>query len=411
MEYNAEDQARWAPEPPHDPQRSEFERDRARVLHSSGLRRLGAKTQVLGPASNDFIRTRLTHSLEVAQIGRSLAKYLGADEDLVETACLCHDLGHPPFGHNGESSLGEVMKGAGGFEGNAQTLRIMTRLEPKRFFPDGRSAGMNLTRATIDACVKYPWSAAQAAERGTPKFGYYSDDAPAFWWARVAGEDTDEPEFREGRSVEAQIMDLSDDIAYSVHDVEDAIFRGTVPLARLHLPAEQERLLDETTAWYGGDRDALGAALDRILPSFPREFSGSHRDIATLKDLTSQFIGRFLGAVSHASPPSMRYTGEVVVPADIAADILMFKGIAVTYVMAPRELEPTYFEQRTVLYDLVDALSAQPDVMEPSYVEWYQNADDDEGRLRAVVDQVAALTDLSAMQWHARLCGMLRTYR
>ena len=136
--YVARDSARWVEEPPKSTYRSDFERDRARVLHSSALRRLGAKTQVVAPDTDDFVRTRLTHSLEVAQVGRELGRALGCDPDVVDTACLSHDLGHPPFGHNGESALNEVAHAIGGFEGNAQTLRLLTRLEPKVLAPDGR---------------------------------------------------------------------------------------------------------------------------------------------------------------------------------------------------------------------------------------------------------------------------------
>lgn len=394
MDYDGLDVERWAPEGAHSVARSHFERDRARVLHSSGLRRLGAKTQVLGPATNDFVRTRLTHTLEVAQIGRSLAKYMGADQDLVETASLCHDLGHPPFGHNGERALAEVSKDIGGFEGNAQTLRLITRLEPKRFFPDGRPAGMNLTRATVDATIKYPWG----AEAGKRKFNVYEDDRDVFEWARMG---------HTGKCVEAQMMDLADDIGYSVHDVEDAVVRGKVQLE--NLPNEIGQVVEATVNWYGGDGERIEAAFKRLQPLFPESYNGSQRGLARLKDLTSDFIGRFLTAVSEASPTSLRYEGEVIIPEETADEILLLKGIAVTYVMAPRELEPTYLSQRSVLFDLVDALWDRPSEMDRMYLDIYRESGDEATKLRAIIDQVASLTDQSAMAWHARLCGMLRS--
>lgn len=394
MDYDGLDVERWAPEGAHSVARSHFERDRARVLHSSGLRRLGAKTQVLGPATNDFVRTRLTHTLEVAQIGRSLAKYMGADQDLVETASLCHDLGHPPFGHNGERALAEVSKDIGGFEGNAQTLRLITRLEPKRFFPNGRPAGMNLTRATVDATIKYPWG----AEAGKRKFNVYEDDRDVFEWARMG---------HTGKCVEAQMMDLADDIGYSVHDVEDAVVRGKVQLE--NLPNEIGQVVEATVNWYGGDGERIEAAFKRLQPLFPESYNGSQRGLARLKDLTSDFIGRFLTAVSEASPTSLRYEGEVIIPEETADEILLLKGIAVTYVMAPRELEPTYLSQRSVLFDLVDALWDRPSEMDRMYLDIYRESGDEATKLRAIIDQVASLTDQSAMAWHARLCGMLRS--
>ena len=242
--YTDADAERWVPEPAKKSYRTAFERDRARVLHSSALRRLSAKTQVVSPTQDDFVRNRLTHSLEVAQVGREFGAALGCDADVVDTACLAHDIGHPPFGHNGETVLDELAAGIGGFEGNAQTLRLLTRLETKTFRHNGHSAGLNLSRASLDAACKYPWLRADAPQvdgKPTRKFGVYADDAPVFDWLRSV------PEAQTGVvCMEGQVMDLADDISYSVHDVEDAIVGGNLQLRWLKQDAARARALQVT---------------------------------------------------------------------------------------------------------------------------------------------------------------------
>lgn len=410
--YDDEDRRRWLDEAPKSPQRTPFERDRARILHSSALRRLGAKTQVLGPATDDFVRTRLTHTLEVAQVGRELGKALGCDPDVVDAACLAHDLGHPPFGHNGERALAELSAGIGGFEGNAQTLRLLTRLEPKVTDPaSGRALGLNLTRASLDASTKYPWTADDAPLRpdGTrsAKFGVYADDAAVFAWVR------------EGapvgvRCLEAQVMDLADDISYSVHDVEDAVVGGRLDLEVLAADEVRGRVTAQVRAWYGDavPDEALDEAMDRLpaLTTWVRGYDGSRRALAALKDMTSQLIGRFCGAAIDATRevygrgPLTRYDAQLVVPTPTLAEILLLKGLAVTFVMAPREQEPLYRRQREILADLVAVLADRaPVALEPPFAADWAHAHDDAARLRVVVDQVASLTDVSAADWHVRL--------
>jgi dGTPase len=405
--YSEADAERRLPEN-HVSRRGDFARDRARILHSSGWRRLAQKTQVLSPTAGlDFARNRLTHSLEVAQVGRELGSRLGLDPDIVDTACLAHDLGHPPFGHNGERALAEWASDIGGFEGNAQTLRLITRLEPK-VFDDTRSYGLNLTRASLDASCKYPWPAAHGIPdpSGRSKFGFYADDTDVFEWIRAGA-----PE--RVRCIEAQVMDLSDDIAYSVHDFEDAIVGNFLDVRALGARVDHDALVDSMFAWIGGefDHDTLVAAFDRLdsLDYWIDSWDGSRRDLARLKNLTSYLIGRFAGhaerATREAYPQSAlaRFGADVVVPLETRAEIAVLKGIVAANVMSTNSRKPLYARQREVLAELADALLAEPSQLDVGFTGDWAEAADDAARKRVVVDQVASLTDVSANAWHDRL--------
>jgi dGTPase len=405
--YTEHDRERWFPEE-HSSRRSDFARDRARLLHSSALRRLAAKTQVLSPAAGlDFARNRLTHSLEVAQVGRELATLLGLDPDVVDTACLAHDLGHPPFGHNGERALNSWSEDIGGFEGNAQTLRVLTRIEPKVFGPDGRGYGLNLTRASLDASCKYPWPAETSVDdpSGRHKFGFYAEDEPAFRWLRDGAPDR-------RLCIEAQVMDLSDDIAYSVHDFEDAIVGGYIDVTALSARARHDELVDSMFDWIGGefDHDELIAAFDRLdsLEVWIETWDGSRQAQARLKNLTSQLIGRFAQATRAADGDGelARFGADIVVPRAIQAEIAVLKGIVGANVMTTTTRQPVYLQQRETLTELADALLAlNGGELDPGFSADWQAAPDDATRKRAVVDQVASLTDQSAIAWHQRLVG------
>ena len=407
--YGGCDAERWLPEE-HSGRRSDFARDRGRLLHSSALRRLAAKTQVLSPTAGlDFARNRLTHSLEVAQVGRELATSLGLDPDVVDTACLAHDLGHPPFGHNGERALNEWSADIGGFEGNAQTLRLLTRIEPKVFGPDGQSYGLNLTRASLDASTKYPWPQSQgvADPSGRSKFGFYDDDAAAFQGMRATAPDR-------VRCIEAQVMDLSDDIAYSVHDFEDAIVSGYLDVPALSARVDHDALVNAMFEWIGGElsHDELIAAFDRLdhLESWLETWDGSRRDLARLKNLTSSLIGRFAHEAVQATRDAYplgslaRFGADVVIPRDTLAEIAVLKGIVAANVMSTNSRQPIYTRQRFLLIELADALwVAGPAQLDRAFADDFTAASDDAARRRVIVDQVASLTDQSAMSWHERV--------
>ncbi|MFI0236209.1 deoxyguanosinetriphosphate triphosphohydrolase [Streptomyces sp. NPDC016845] len=417
--YDEADVERWAAEPDKRPGRTAFQRDRARVLHSSALRRLAGKTQVVTPGTRSLHwdaspRTRLTHSLECAQVGRELGAALGCDPDLVETACLSHDMGHPPFGHNGEQALNEVAEDCGGFEGNAQSLRLLTRIEPKRFVRSAEggelvSVGLNLTRAALDAATKYPWPRGEhPSDPGSVKFGVYGDDRPVFDWVRKGAP---------GRRTcfEAQVMDWADDVAYSVHDLEDGLHAGHLDPGMLHAEPERADVFAVALGRYvpaDTDPAELAAALDRLLDQewWPHGYDGTAVSQARLKDATSQLIGRFCLAAETATRARYgtgrltRYAAELVVPRAARYECAVLKAVADRYVMQRPQQERLRADQRVVVAELAEALTARaPEGLDPQFRALFDDAPDDRTRKRVIVDQIASLTDASARSLHARL--------
>ena len=403
--YNSDDVARRVPEavkqaqlsPGHET-RDAFERDRARVLHSAALRRLADKTQVVGPRDGDTPRTRLTHSLEVAQIARGIGAGLGLHPDLCEMAGLTHDIGHPPYGHNGENALNAVAPC--GFEGNAQTLRILTRLEPKVLI-DATSYGLNLTRASLDAAVKYPRTRTNADGTVNRKYSAYDEDADVLAWARAGHTDSRPP-------MEAQVMDFADDIAYSVHDVEDGIVSGRVSLKVLWDFVELAALAEKGAAAFGGTADSLIDAADRLrsLPAIAAaaDFDFTLQLWTRLKALTSQLVGRYVGGVTQAtladeanqalSTRLGRQHGDLIIPPDVEAEVRLLKTVAVLYVMDVPAHLARQDRQRERIFRVHEYLRAgAPGTLDTIFRTWFEAAETDTERERVIVDQIASMTE------------------
>ncbi|HEX2912281.1 MAG TPA: dNTP triphosphohydrolase [Chloroflexia bacterium] len=385
LEYSPKDCARqFEEEGKPDEERSEFEIDRARIIHSAAFRRLQGKTQVFVSGSGDFFRTRLTHSLEAAQVGKGLALRLGAQPDLVEACCLAHDLGHPPFGHTGETALMKCMEDFGGFEGNAQNIRILTRLSTKFIERDG----LNLTRATLDGTLKYK----QPFALNQKKF-YYNEDEPLVVWATDGG-------IQHERSFECQIMDWADEIAYSVHDLEDGMKAGMISSSRLLNDRRVAQLMhEEDVRW----------VMEQV--QFVENQPGERARKAARKILTSRLIHEFLLAAEREevpdAPPSatVRYRYRLKINPVQKARCSILKEIMFRLIVEDARVATLENKAERIikgLFEVFSNLSPRTAFLFPEdFRDLWEEANDTE-RIRIACDYIAGMTDEYAERLYAR---------
>lgn len=408
--------------------RSPAQRDRDRVLYSPFFMRLSGVTQIVGIYERRQFHNRMTHSLKVAQVGRRIAETLkesaqgsdqegdgGLDPDVVEAACLVHDLGHPPFGHVAEHELNRLLTGNSleGFEGNAQSFRIVTKLSFRKL----NEPGLNLTRATLNATLKYPWLRGQhPSPTYEGKWGAYESEKAAFDYARESAQP-------KRRTLEATLMDLADDITYAVHDLEDFYRAGLVPLDRLRVDGRESRDFIDQTARYLEGRGQKGEefrkAFERLRSSFPVDmYTGSPADRIALHGWASAMIGYFTAAVGQASGWS--------VPEDYLYEIQALKQITWHFVINSPALATLHRGQAEIISGLFSRLTdwaeqawGKPHELRQLPVglrhllvaardvgESHKQAADRTGLVgRAVADFIASLGENQAIDLHERLTG------
>jgi dGTPase len=405
----------WGAESPRvDDNRGEYRRDKGRVIHSAAFRRLQAKTQVMGVGEGDFHRTRLTHTIEVAHIGEGiLALLIGrykSDEtlmawlptpDLLTAACYAHDLGHPPFGHAGERALHDMMADSGGFEGNAQTIRILTRLEKYK-----RHQGTNPTLRLILAVLKYPAPYSKVVpspERpGEPRKCYYDSEQEIIERTLSPFEGGDAQRFQGGRdtkgkpshrSLDCSIMEYADDIAYGVHDLEDISGRRLV---------QREELIESLKEVFDDIGPRIGPATQSIsLEDFEKAlFRGSDERKALIGRLVSLFVTsvriKQIGDFSH---PLLRYRCDM--EESVLKLMESLKEVTNELVIQRAEVQQLEVRGARIVKKLFGALVSEPEKLIPK-ASWDWLSDTDSQR-RRVCDYIAGMTDPYAERIYERL--------
>jgi dGTPase len=363
--------------------RTPFERDRDRIVHASAFRRLKGKTQVFVAHEGDHYRTRLTHSLEVAQIARAVAREMGLDDDLAECLGIAHDLGHPPFGHTGEDVLDACMEGYGGFDHNAQTLRVLTKLERKYPTFDG----LNLTWETLEGVVKH--------NGPLVRYGATLKDLPVAIQEYVATHDL---ELDTWPGLEAQVAAHADDVAYNNHDIDDGLRAGLFTLTELR---EEVPMVERVLATV--ERDHKGLDEFRVIAETIRRLIGVWID-----DLTWESTNR-IAAAEPKSAEDVRAAGKPLIGfSDVMNE---HQAVLRRFLMARMyrhwKVNRSRSHAKRILRELFEVFLAEPELLPPN---WQIGGDGPRGQktARRVCDYIAGMTDDFAIDEHKRLFRLER---
>lgn len=430
--------------------RTPARKDYARLLHSASWRRLQGKTQLFPGIDSEFFRNRLTHSLEVAQIAKSIALRINSmeiplddkggvlqvDPDLVEFAGLAHDLGHPPFGHEGEHALDDLMKEFGGFEGNAQTLRILTLLEDKiRVADPEESFGLDLTMRSLAAVLKYDNLIPEQRneEEGLAK-GYYGEEAALIAHVRKMVSQDGEVPNGEFKTLECLIMDVADDIAYSTYDFEDAMKAGfRTPLDLIAPTADlMERVIERTNrnlpdnaptnaeeasavltelVAYSGLYDFVVQEGDLTSPEQQATMAQAYRQAARAigernylrTQFTSRLVGNFVNAVkvevNKTNPP----LSKAFLERDDRLRVELLKHLNFETIIRSHRLRMVAHRGHEIVSAIFEAIRENPKLLPDLQLATFESLADDRQRMRCICDFVACMTDKEAVDFYTRL--------
>ncbi len=393
---------------------SPFRRDYARVVHSSSFRRLQAKTQIFPSFENDFFRNRLTHSLEVAQIAKSIAVKLNAehglnlDYDLIETAALCHDIGHPPFGHNGEVALNKKMHNFGGFESNAQTLRLISHTA-KKDIDQKQTFGLNLTYRTLAATIKYDQHIPPISDLGKLTKGYYHEESGL---VEDIKQKLLEPHgittIENFKTIECYIMDVADDIAYSTYDVEDALKGGFID--PLSMASIDNKLLDKIYNAMPSDLEITKDEIQNILKDIFSDYIDFNADSTEIykiskniannsllrTKLTSKLVNSCIQNIELDLNLEVPIISKVYLNNKIRKQVEVLKKYILFKIIKSPKLNVLRYRGREIISEIFDILiSSTPDesLLPDDIGAIFYNTQNIHEKARIISDYISSMTD------------------